>query len=278
MLKLPVGFNYNKTAVKTLKLAETSGEAEKVFVKRPGKTELYTWFSEIIAVAVESVQDVRVASEFIKSGVVPSVIKKIPLVDAGSLLLQIHIEAWQDTMGEQELICKYCGHIFERDIDLKKIEIPFDENDEIPEFIDVVLDKTYEINADGVEKFADIHGMKYNMIRYRVPLLGDGIANEGLASDEVEFWRNISFTCQEGLYFVEKGENGYAIVDSIPSEYAMGMGKRLYNSTFTTKSLKLIREKLQTSLKSAPLYYRDKCPSCNRLTPHIAAVENFFSA
>ena len=44
---LPIGFKHNGKDIKDLAIAETGGEAEKIYTKRPSTSKLHTWFGQV---------------------------------------------------------------------------------------------------------------------------------------------------------------------------------------------------------------------------------------
>jgi len=267
--KLPIGFKYKDTFIKTFTGYEVTGDAEVVFTKKPKPTKVYTWFAEVISVAVKSINNESISDEFLKTKTIPSIIKKIPLLDAGSLLMQIHRESWEDILYDQQFLCVNCGEKINADIDLNRLEVP--TKDLETEFLTCKLKKSYTLKTKGVDRFADLEGLTFDTLKFRVPTLADAIKNEGRAKDDVLFWRMIAFDC---LVDLSSSKDNHVI----PNEYRAGRGSLLFTKDIGARDLKVIRNTLKKELPSVKMYYEDTCPNCGSETPHIANLTNFFSS
>lgn len=274
---LPIGFTHNGKDILEMPIAETGGEAEKIFTKKPSASNIYTWFGQVLSVAIESVGGDEVSSEYIKSEdkkKIPDVVKNIPFIDAGTLLIQVQRECWEDMISDQEVKCKNCGTKLKADIDLNRIEIPNEEVEERKpiEFFDVKLPMTYTIQK-SVEQLDEFNGLKFNHIKFRVATLGDAIKHEMVSKDEVLFWRNIAFDTMVGLFYKNEKTGD---VEEVPSRYITLRGKQFFTKDFNSKTLREIRKGLQVSLPSAKFFYEEECPECGENTPFFASVGNFF--
>lgn len=276
---LPIGFKHNGKDVLELPIAETGGDAEKIYTKKPSTMKLHTWFAQVIAVSVDTIAGDKIASEFIKQenkNDIPEAVKKIPFVDAGTLLIQIQRECWEAVIKDQKVTCANCGSKLDADIDLQRIHIPThkeEEREEKPiEDLVVKLPKTYEIKT-GIKQLAEYEGHKFNRIKFRVATLGDAIKHEQIAKDELQFWRNIAFDTMLGLFYEDKDGK----ITDVPDGYITKRGKQLFTKDFNTPTLKEIRGGLQKGLPSAKFYYEEECPVCDTPTPFFASVTNFFS-
>jgi hypothetical protein len=278
-LLLPVGFKFENFFVTEFDVAETGGEAEKIYTEVPSDTNLYTWFAKVIAISVSNIAGMPIASNIIndislgKEISIPDVIYKIPLVDVGSLLLQIQRICWQDVIQDQKILCNFCGKELVADIDLKKIAVPVNAGEIIEEQV-IRLDKTYTIST-GIEQLLDYEGKQFNNITVRVPVLSDAIRHQNISSDDLMFWRKIAFDCQKNLFFqeTESSERQY-----VPEGYIGRRGMLFFSKDLHSKTLKIIRNKLQSGLPSAKFYYEGECP-CPRKKQirYFTDVSNFFS-
>lgn len=272
---LPIGYKYNGTNIIDIDIAETGGEAEKVYTKKPSQTNVYSWFAKVISVSSERIADKAVSEDFIKSKdeEIPEIVKQIPLIDAGTLLIQVQRECWEDKISEQEIKCRNCGTRLVAEVDLNKIEIPNSDNSEREpmEYYEVKLPRTYTISTD-IEQLKEYDGLKFNYLRFRVATLGDAIKHEKVSKDEVLFWRNIAFDTLTGLFY--KGDDG--VVDEVPNRYISLRGKQLFTKDFNTKTLRDVRKGMQTTLPSAKYFYNEECPECGQETPFFASVGHFF--
>lgn len=273
---LPIGLKINDENILEVPIAETGGDAEKIYTKKPSPTGLYSWFGKVLSVSIDSIGKEEVAKPYIAQqdkNNIPEVVKKIPLVDVGSLLIQVQRECWEDLLENQRIVCRNCGAELEASIDLNRIDIPNADKPEREaiEYFTVSLPKTYTIDSGGIEQLEEYNGLKFNKIRFRVATLSDGIKHEAIGKDELMFWQNIAFDTMDALIY-EEGD----VVEEVPKRYITLRGKQLFNKDFNTKTLKVIRSGLQTELPSAKNYYEEECPECNKNTPFFASVGSFF--
>lgn len=273
---LPIGFKHNGKDITELPIANTGGDAEKIFTKKPSASKLHTWFAQVIAVAVSEINGVTIASEFIKQedkNKIPAEILLIPFIDAGTLMMQIQRECWEDMMKNQRLTCVNCGEKLDAEIDLKKIAIPINETGKAILDYTVKLTKTYTINT-GIDIMAQYEGFKFNRVKFRVATLGDGINHQEVLKDEVTFWRELAFDTIIGLSYID--EAGEETV--VPDGYIEKRGKVFFTRDMDSKSLKEIRKGMQETMPSAKYFYEEDCPICSKTTPFFASVSNFFSS
>lgn len=275
--KLTVGVKgTDGTKHKELPIYLGGADVEKIYTEEKSTAGLYSWFARVIAASVGSIGTEQIASKFLagqeNGEPIPNTVLQIPIVDSGNLLLQIQRECWQDIIKDQQTLCKHCGDaIVIPETDLKKIPIP-DISEDFEEIV-VDLGEEYVISAGKVEALKDFDGQKYNRMVFRIPLLNDAIRHEKIASDETLFWRKIAFDCLTSLY-LQKGEEKEFVSEGYISRRSM----LIFNKDLHTKSLKKVREALQSQLPSAKMYYEDTCPCPRRKTiPFFVAPSDFFT-
>ena len=280
---LPIGINDGESHITELPLAQTGGIAEKIYTKKPLKTKLHTWFGKILAVSIDSIGSTDIAGEFAArkeadQDNIPDLIKKIPFVDVGSLLIQIQRECWDDTLTNQRINCVKCFESYLVTVELNKIDIPKNTGKQYTEiFVD--LPNTHTIDGDKLpDGVADMGGMEFNTLKFRVPTLGDAIDHEKIAKDEIMFWKKISLACLQGLYLKTKNSEGEEVMEEVPSRYIGLRGSLLFDRDFSSKTLKKIRTTLQESLPTAKASYEEECLECGQSTPIFASVTSFFLA
>tara|TARA_Y100000034_G_scaffold29728_1_gene36159 strand:+ start:34028 stop:34870 length:843 start_codon:yes stop_codon:yes gene_type:complete len=276
-LYLPIGFKHEGQDVTEVELAETGGDAEKIFTKRASSSKLYSWMGQVISASIAQIGGVSVASEFFKqkdgATEIPSVIKKIPLLDVGSLMLQIQRECWEDVLENQKISCIHCGSVLEADVDLYKMPLPKSEDGKALEHYTVELSKPHKIS--GMPEIMDeYNGHLVNRIKFRTATLGDAIRHENVSQDEVVFWRNIAFDTIVSMHYEDKdGE-----ITELPDGFMAKRGKLFFTKDLSTRTLKQIRSGMTKTQPSGRLYYEDECAKCTRMTPFLASPVNFFRA
>jgi hypothetical protein len=261
-------------------------DTEKIYTQEKSSSGLYSWFGEVLSASIASIGEHKIASEFFESlskgKKIPEQVLNISICDVGNLMVQIQRSCWTDKIKNQDTICKWCGDgVTIPEIDLNELAIPHSPETGIIDRIVVTLDQTYIIKT-GAEAFKDYEGHKYNTIIFRVPLLKDAIRHEKISGDEILFWRNIAFDCIVDLCYTptdEESANGEP-TDYIGIKFVQMRGKLLFNSDWRTQTLKLIREKLQSSdeLKGVQMYYDDECPCpMKKKIPYFVNPSGFFS-
>lgn len=295
--ELAVGIRGGAEVLRDVELLKGNGVTEKIFLKKlPEKP--YSWIGSVLAVAIRSLgqeligQEAR--KEYLTEGVItlPTVLKKMPLADANSCLLEIHRRLWQNLVPRQQCLCKFCGGSFIMDVDLNRIEMS-DENKAFSEAIRNNPDKLVlcadlpdglefvpfqKTATDGIFKNAEFEGL-YNRLVYRVPTLEDAIRNEKFASDEVVFWRRVAFDCLQRIEQVSNpGRDNEEVTLVLPHDMNTALGIRLYDQTLSGRDLKAVRTALREKLPVLPFGYEETCPKCERETPIAMEATNFFSA
>ena len=272
-LKLPIGLQYGGKSYKSLPLAVTGSDAEKIFTSRPKQGKHITWIAQVISTSLENIGGEEIASEFNqdKEKKIPSAVLNIPFLDAGGLLIQIQRECWEEVISNQRLTCPDCGTKLTADIELEKIQIPDNGKTEAETHYNVDLKNPISVVADS-EILADFKGMQYNRIVFRTATLRDAINFEGVAKDEVVFWKELAFHTIERLEYVEDGK----VIDIIPRDYISRRGKLLFNRDLNTKQLKAIRQGMMSTQESVKTYYNDNCYECGSEIPFFAQVNSFF--
>ena len=272
-LKLPIGLNYGGRSYLDLPVARTGADAEKIYTKKPKQGKQYTWIAEVLATSIDNIGGEEVASVFnaSKDKKIPSVIKQIPFLDAGGLMIQIQRECWEETIEDQRLKCPDCGASLSADIELNRIEVPENETGVAQTHYNVDFDEPITLFADQ-ELLHDFKGQQFNRMVFRTVTLGDAINHEGLAKDEVAFWRELAFNTLERLEYVEDGQ----VIDVVPKNYLALRGKLFFTKDFTTKKLKEIRKGMISTQDSVKTYYEDDCSECGSKIPFFAQVNHFF--
>lgn len=283
---LPIGFMLNGTPVKTLGIANISGDAETVLTRKPKKGKLYTWMGQVVSAAVESIGGEAVSAPFLariqkNPDEVPELVQKIPLIDIGSLLIQIQRECWESEIENQRVRCVHCGGVMQKvTLELDKIEVP--EGDPVPvESFLIDLKQDISISAGESTIMQPYDGLKYNHIRVLVPTLKDAInaqSNVRTAGDEqqeINFWRDVLFNCITD--FVYKDATGAGAI-SLPEGFLAKRGKLIFTKDWNTKVNKHVRKMLQTTLPAALFYYTDECTHCHEDTPFYANSGSFFAS
>lgn len=276
-LVLPIGYKYGGNDIKEVPIAETGAEAEKIYTKKPTRAKAHTWYAKVLAVSIEEIGGKKIASSFLsvkeddRDNNIPAEILAMPYLDAGSLLIQIQRECWQDSISNQRVSCVNCGTVLQADIDLKRIEIPTGVGEIVEEFI-VPLKKTYEIN-ETKEELQEYNGLRFNKLKFRVATMQDAINRQGVLIDEIQFWKEIAVDTFVGGFY----EDGEEFMEVPEKYFRLYKGKLLFNEVLTSMDLKNVREKIQTTLPSAKYYYEEACYSCGKDTPFFAGVSNFFS-
>lgn len=286
--ELPVGLRINGEVHKEVELLKTNGVAEKIFTKKISDKP-FTWQGNIISAAVKRIGNVEIGSEVRKgysmdgSVTIPMAVKKLPLAEVNTLLVEIHRRVWVSFIPKQEIICKYCGKKLIADINLDKIDYLPETKERLAEITD--YDYITVDLEDGFvppvikkltdkEQYAGITDTEYNRFVFRVPLLEDAIRQERYFSDSIGFWRRIAMDCLVDIQRVENGE----VIDTLPREFHTWYGIKIFNEYLMGSDLRKIRNELIEYLPTLPFAYYEPC-GCDeqREIPMTMEASNFFS-
>lgn len=279
-LKLPIGFYVGgSTPIMELPIATTGSEAEIIYTKRPKQGKIHNWIAQVISASVESINGEPIASKYLaqtNKNEIPALVKQIPFLDAGTLLIEIHRECWQPVLKDQRVRCESCGSNISVDVDLYKIEIPENGTGKPLTYYTVELSKPVVLTGKVYDEdiLKEFKGYKINRLKFRTATLGDALKHDGVSKDEIIFWRNIAFDTLVDLYYED--ENGE--VTPVPTSFLTRRGKAFWTKDLNTLALKEIRQGMQTKQPSAKAYYEEECPECGSTMKVFASVGHFFQA
>lgn len=287
--ELPVGLRINGEVHKDVELLKTNGVAEKVFVKKLAEKP-FTWQGNVVSVAVKRIGTVEVGSEVRKkyledgSVTIPTAVKKLPLAEINTLLVEIHRRVWVSFIPKQEIICKYCGRKLVADIDLDKIDyLPEakERMEQITDYDHIVVELKDGFTPPAIPKITDkpeyigLTDTEFNRMVFRVPLLEDAIRHERYFSDSIGFWRRIAMDC---LMSVDRVDESGNVTDTLPTEFHTWYGLKIFNEYLSGKDLRSVRNGLIDYLPTLPFAYYEPC-GCDeqREIPMAMEASNFFS-
>lgn len=287
--ELPIGLTLNGETHREVELLKTNGIAEKVFVKKI-QNKPFTWQGNVVSIAVKGIGTLEIGAEVRKkylqegSVTIPLPIRKLPLAEINTLLVEIHRRVWVSKIPKQEVICKYCGKKLIADIDLDKIDYTPEDRAKIDlgyTYSDIVVNLEDGFIPPVISKITDkpeyagICTTEFNRIVFRPPLLEDAIRHESWFSDSIGFWRRIALDC---LVSIEKVDEEGNVTDVLPEEFKTWYGLRLFNEYLSGKDLRSIREQITTYLPTLPFAYNEPC-GCDeqRDIPMVMEASSFFS-
>lgn len=277
--------------VKDYRLLRTNGIAEKVFIDK-NSTKPFSWLANVLSVALDSIGDTRIGgkvrAEYTSSGgsiEVPNIVKRIPLNDTNTLLVEIHRKVWKNLLREQDCVCKWCGQPMVLDIDLNRIEmrekdLPKLEKDWHKIIINLPVGWEFtgvRVAGTNTIRYEEYVGETFNQFEFECPLLQHAIANEKYCTDDVEFWRRIAFDCLRGIRSVDADGK---LIAEFPMEALGVIGRKLFDEYLYGEDLMEIRRVLREEPPSLPFYYEEECAnaSCRKMTPVTTEANSFFSA
>lgn len=286
--ELPVGLNLNGEVYKNVELLKTNGVAEKIFVKKISDKP-FTWQGNIVSAAVKNIGNIEIGAEVRKkyleegSVTIPLAVRKLPLAEINTLLVEIHRRVWVSFIPKQEIICRYCGRKLVADIDLDKIDyLPETKEamESITDYEKIVVDLKDGFIPPAIPKITDkeeylgLTETEFNRFVFRVPLLDDAIRHERHFSDSIGFWRRIAMDCLVAVQCVEDGE----VKDTLPIDFHTFYGLKIFNEYLSGIDLRSIRTELTEFLPTLPFAYYEPC-GCDeqREIPMVMEVSNFFS-
>lgn len=297
-VKLPVGFNVNGEYTRNVSLLRSNAIAEEVFTRKlPEKP--FTWIANVITIATDKIGEVEIGNHartnYTKTGTVtiPQIVKEIPFADSNSLLLEIHRKVWLNLIQRQNMTCRQCAKTFVADIDLNRVELSEENKQKIedtgeftglaveldnPICFDAFIDEISKGSEAVANEFKQFKGIKFNLLKFKIPTLGIAIKNEQYASRNLEFWRKIGLDCLEGVLWAEKNPDGsIKVMEEFPLIKLTAMGLKFYNF-FDASDLGKIRNTLREELPTMPFAYEDDCVcDMQRKIPYTMEATNFFS-
>jgi hypothetical protein len=286
-LNVPYEFNGNKIDEATL--LPSNGIAEEIFLKKL-QDKPYTWIGNVLSAgigylgALEVGIPVRQEYQKTKTVAVPQIIKRLPLAEANSLLVEVHRRVWKTVVPKQSILCKFCGDHLKADVDLSNIKMS-PENQEVLEkmsstnqiFDFVVVDLVDSFTmTDLISKLnkPDLSGMentKFDRLTFRVPTLNDAIKNEKHVSDSLLFWRRMAQDC---LVKIESVKDNVVF----PDDYFPALGLELFKQYLSAEDLSKVRGAMREEVPTLPFTYEETCPCDQRRTiPFTMEASGFFS-
>ena len=144
-------------------------------------------------------------------------------------------------------------------------------------------DFAVQVASSTVRKIASLtgatlalSGVTYGLLRiskeYANTLKTNGLAFGGYLNT----MRAMAYDTLDEVNFVDKKTG--KVKDTLPSNYLMAIGPKLYELYLDGKDLKEVRAQLTTWLPTLPFAYFDECPCDMRLQiPYVMEATSFFS-
>jgi len=292
---LNVGYNVLGEYTKDVQLLRSNAITEEIATRKLSEKP-YTWIAYVLSVFCAKIGKAEIAEgvrkTYLDTGdvVIPDVIKKIPLADANTLLLEIHRRSWQNLIPKQKIICRTCSKSLIADVDLDKIRLSAEQQkvaDSITEVHGLTVDLTAPLIFDDYiksitklnpeDRTLDVYkGVSYNTLQFNVVTLGDCIRNEAHVGRNVEFWRYVALSCLAGVQETDSTKDD-SFISEFPMHYIKGMGLKFFH-LFDGVDLKKIRTCLIEELPTMPFGYEDECPcDLKKTIPYVMEATNFFS-
>ncbi|MFH0989835.1 MAG: hypothetical protein V1799_07455 [bacterium] len=186
---LPVGFTYQGVDYRTFEVNLIDGFIERIIHNQMLRSEKpQTWVAMVVSGLLHTIGDNVVSSDFVESDgkKIPPIVKNIPIVDAGLILVKGHINTYGSELKNQKTKCLHCGRPNVSDLDLNQMPIPtVDLNVPIQSEIVVKLPRGWKRQLDPEKRNQKELGWEdkvFDTFVFGIPSLGDALRNENLST------------------------------------------------------------------------------------------------
>ncbi len=272
-LVLPIGFMHNDTWYRNFELLPVDEAVERVIhndTLRRNHPQL--WIKQVVAGLLNNIEGESIGWEARDSNFkkIPPIVNRIPLPDAGYILVAGHRNEFGDIIEDVEQKCIKCGKGFKTDLNISRAEVEFADQP-IEEF-PVDLEDGFIRKSEGGKDKLGFEDVPFNRYTFRVPTIGDGIKHERFFSQADRITFNMKII-QECLLKVE-AVDGDNVSLELEKKYREMYGSQLF-SKLRGKDRTKIR-KVFGELPSIEMKYEEICSNCGEDTPVVLDPSYFF--
>lgn len=180
---LPIGFNYDGRSYRSFEVNRINGFMERIIHNETLRRERpQTWMAMVVSGLLNTIEGDSVSYEFVDGGgkKIPEMVKRIPLADAGLILIAGQVHTFGSILKGQKARCISCGHPNDLNIDLENMAIP-DGIGEPMESVTVQLETGWQRVLDpdkAGQKELGWEGKVFDVFEFGIPTIGDAIRNE----------------------------------------------------------------------------------------------------
>lgn len=180
---LPIGFVHEGQTYRSFEVNKVDGFMERIIHNETLRKERpQTWMAMVISGLLKSLEGDEVSYDFVESNgkKIPELVRRIPLADAGLVLIAGHVNTYKSILKAQKARCSVCGHVNTLDIDLADLKVP-EIADAVMETVTVQLQtgwkRTVDLSKAG-QKELGWEDRVFNVFEFGVPTIGDALRNE----------------------------------------------------------------------------------------------------
>lgn len=196
--ELSLPFRYKEELITNFTARELSLQQVKQLSKISFKSNFpFQWIAKACCWSIEEMGGVRVYDEYKETGIVPEIVKRIPMLSTNSVLVAGHIKTMGEVLEDIPGVCPNCGNKEDNTIDLLSVEVPFLEGDE---FETKICTTELTTGYTPSKKARTDLGLSesYPILTFRLPLLQDVLVleEEFKASKDIsEFFEKLMGQC-----------------------------------------------------------------------------------
>jgi hypothetical protein len=224
---LPIGFTYHETRCRKFEVNKIDGFMERIIHNEQLKAEKpQKWMASLLSCLLHDIEGKSVSSDFFESDgkKIPDIVRHIPLVDAGLILVMGQIETYGPMLIGQHTQCG-CRHVNIVDVDLSNMTMPgFDFTatpmDEIVAHLQTGWRRVVDPSKAGQKELGWEHEV-FDEFVFGIPTVGDALNNEKyfLASRVLDFQVRI---VNDRLKHVRSSKTGFVMPNDMFEAYKAG--------------------------------------------------------
>jgi len=180
---LPIGFVHEGQAYRSFEVNKVDGFMERIIHNETLRKERpQTWMAMVLSGLLKSIEGDAISYDFVESGgkKIPELVKRIPLADAGLVLIAGHVSTYGAVLKGQKARCTVCTHANTLDIDLATLKMP-EITDEVIETMKVQLQTGWQRVVDPSKAGQKELGWEdevFDVFEFGIPTVGDALRNE----------------------------------------------------------------------------------------------------
>lgn len=270
---MPIGFVQDGKWYQKFDLMEIDEALERVIHNvKLQQTHPQVWIKQVVAGLLDNIEGEQIGWDVRESNFkkIPKIVDRIPLSDAGYILVAGHVAEFGECINDVEQKCLNCGKKFLTDIDLTKLKVNYAESP--IEAFSVDLEKGFIRKSDSKKEKLGFEDIPFNRYWFRVPTIADGIKFEELFAEATRLDFNMR-VIQSCLLKVESVDKDGSVIE-LEKKYREMYGSLLIRELKAVDRT-LIRRKFN-ELPSIEMRYSSVCSKCGEDTIVFADPSNFF--
>lgn len=181
---LPIGFTYEGRSYRMFDVNRIDGFMERIIHNETLRKERpQTWMAMVVSGLLNTLEGDSVSYDFVESNgkKIPELVKRIPLADAGLILIAGQVHTFGPVLKAQKARCSNCGSINKLDINLEDLTVPDTSDSPVMESVTVNLETGWKRVVDpdkAGQKELGWEDKVFNVFEFGIPTIGDALRNE----------------------------------------------------------------------------------------------------